>query len=310
MSAADLWAVVVNWNGGAINVACLRSLVESGVAAPRIVFVDNASSDGSLEEVARRFPEVRRIANERNLGFGEAANRGARLALEERAQQVFFVNNDVTVPPETTPRLARALCADPAIGIVGPRVLYASEPARVWCAGGRMTWRQNLSTLLGHRRPDGPQWRAVRAVDYVAGCAMLVRREVFERVGFLDAAYFAYMEDVDFCLRAARAGFAVVSVGEVAAYHEPSSATGGGYSARRKYMQGLNSIRFLRAHGGASEWARFALYDVLTLPGLWLVGLFRGRARAALAKGMGIAHGLAGRRVTAERLERGGTFLW
>jgi GT2 family glycosyltransferase len=303
-------AVVVNWNGGEQNLECLASLVEQGLAEPEIVFVDNGSADGSAEEVARRFPGVVLLRNAENLGFGEGANRGAHEALARGARHVFFVNNDVRLPGGTLEPLLRALDADARLGIVGPRVLYKHDPATVWCAGGMMTWKQNLSTLLGHKEPDGPEWRRSRDVDYVAGCALLVRKEVLDRVGLFDARYFAYMEDVDLCLRAREAGFGVRLVGEAAAYHASSSATGGGYNPRRKYMMGVNSIWFLKRHARAREWARFVAFDVLTLPFLWVAGLFRGQAKAVLGKALGILDGLRGKRVTSASIEEGAGWLW
>lgn len=309
-SLPGLWAVVVNWNGGDANRECIASLVAAGLAPDRIVFVDNGSRDGSLERVRGQWPDLRVIANAANLGFGEGANQGARAALEAGAGSVVFVNNDVTFPAGTLERLLAELAAEPDVGVVSPRVLRAEDPSRVWCAGGRLDWRQNLSTLLGHGRPDGPHWRESRDVDYVAGCAMLARREVLEDVGLLEADYFAYMEDVEFCLRARRAGHRVRTVGEVAALHAPSSSTGGGYNPRRKYMQGVNSVHFLRRWGGVRAWLSFVLFDVLSLLPLLLVAPLRGRTRAVLAKGLGILDGLRGRRVTAERLEPGGSPLW
>lgn len=307
---STVWSVVVNWNGGDANLACLESLVEAGFPAERIAFVDNASSDGSLEQVVDRFPGLVVIRNSENLGFGEGANQGARRALEQGASAVLFANNDVTFPAQTPGQLVALLGAEERVGVVGPRVLYADPPPRVWCAGGMLTWRQNLSTLLGHGARDDQRWRERRDVDYIAGCAMLVRREVFDAIGFLEPDYFAYMEDVDFCVRAKAAGFGVVSAGELACHHDPSSATGGGYNPRRKYMQGVNSIHFLRRHGGTWQWMRFALFDVLSLPFVWVAGLFRGRHRAVLAKGLGIVHGALGRRVTADRLREGASRLW
>lgn len=309
-SVERTFAVVVNWNGGDGNCDCLESLVRSGLAPDRIVFVDNASTDGSREAVTAAFTGLRVIENAANLGFGEGANQGARAALEAGAEAVFFVNNDVTLPSGTLVRLVEILGEQDQRGVVGPRVLYADPPDRVWCAGGMLTWRQNLSTLRGHRQLDGPSWRANRPVDYIAGCAMLVRREVFERVGFFEAAYFAYMEDVEYCLRVREVGFGVFLAGEVACHHAPSSATGGGYSPRRKYMQGVNSIHFLRSHGGSVQWLRFVLFDVLTLPALLTTGLFSGRAKGAAAKALGIWHGLQGRRVVAPYLEPGASRLW
>ncbi|MBL8857067.1 MAG: glycosyltransferase family 2 protein [Planctomycetes bacterium] len=303
-------AVVVNWNGGEANVACLRSILAAGVAAVDVVFVDNGSSDGSRELVARTFPKITRIENKSNLGFGEAANQGAAAALANDAEAVFFVNNDVVLLPDTITRLARELARSRDVGIVGPRVLHMHDPSVVWCAGGMLTWRQNLSTLLGHDEPDGPRHREHKLVDYVPGCALMARRELLEEVGLFDARYFAYMEDVDLCLRASRRGYKVELVGDVAAHHASSSATGGGYNPRRKYMMGVNSIWFLRAHAGQAQWLRFLVFDVFTLPFAWLLGVFQGRGKSVLAKGVGIRDGLRGRRVTAEKLERGGSWMW
>ena len=173
-----------------------------------------------------------------------------------------------------------------------------------------LTWRQNLSTLLGFRQPDGPHWRERRSVDYVAGCAMLVERRVVASIGFFDASYFAYTEDVDLCMRARWRGIDVVCLGEAAALHESSSSTGGGYNPRRKYMMGLNSLRFLKNHGNATHWMRFLLFDVATLPFIAFLGIFNGHSRAALAKGLGILDGLRGRRSTASRIQPGGGPRW
>jgi GT2 family glycosyltransferase len=305
-----VWAVVVNWNGGRGNLDCLASILAAGIEEEHVVFVDNASRDGSAALVRAAHPRLRQIAHESNLGFGEGANRGAREALAGGARAVYFVNNDVLLPPDSIAPLAAVLFESEQRGIVGPRVLLASDPGRLWCAGGALTWRQNLSTLRGHLQADGARWRDRRPVDYVAGCALLARRELLESVGLFDPDYFAYSEDVELGLRARRAGWEVLSVGDQSCLHAPSSATGGGYSPRRKYMQGLNSVRFLKRWGGIGQWARFLLFDVSSLPPLFLLGLARGRARAVAAKALGILHGLAGRRVEARVLEEGGTFLW
>ena len=303
-------AVVANWNGGEENLDCLRSLAANGVIGPDVVFVDNGSTDGSLERVVAEFPRATVIRNAANLGFGEASNQGARAALEHGADAIFFVNNDVVLPADTLTRLARELATDSTLGIVGPRVLYRDDPTRVWAAGGMLTWRENLSTLVGHGERDAQEFQTTRDVDYVAGCALLATRACLAKTGLFDATYFAYMEDVDLCLRAKAAGFGVRRVGEVAALHATSLATGGGYNPRRKWMMGVNSIWFLRRHAHAAQWGRFIAFDVVPLPFLALAGLFRGRAKAVLAKGLGIVDGLRGKRVTAEAIREGASWLW
>lgn len=307
---AATFVVVVNYDGGEGNLACIESALDNGVPCERIVFVDNASSDGSRELVHARWPQLVTIDNDANLGFGAAANQGIDLALERGAQAVLLLNNDATLEAACLERLCACLEADAAVGLCGPLILLGRDGERVWAAGGRMTWRENLSVLVGHRRPCEEQHRRERDVDYVPGCALLVRRQVLDEVGRLDADLFAYHEDVDLCLRAGARGLRTRFVGGAVARHDAHGATGGGYNARRKYMMGVNAVWFLRRHGSPARWLGFALFDVLPVPLLALVGLFNGRWRGALAKGLGQWHGLRGRRVRAEYLRPGASPLW
>ena len=167
-----------------------------------------------------------------------------------------------------------------------------------------MTWRANLSELRGHGAPDHLRWRKQRPVDYVPGAAMLVRRGVFEAIGALDGEFFAYHEDVDFCLRARQAGFVVLIAGGALAYHKAHHSTGGGYNVRRKYMMGVNTMRFLRKHGTGGRWVSVVVFDVLTLPFAWIRRAVRGEGAGVRAKALGLWHGVLGRRVTEEALER------
>jgi GT2 family glycosyltransferase len=279
----------------------VRSLLEQGMAPARVVFVDNASTDGSPERIAQEFPGVVVLRNASNLGYGHGTNRGIEHALAAGARRVLLVNNDVTFPAGTVAGLEDALAA--GAGIVGPRVLLADPPDRVWCAGGVLTFRANLSSMIGHGRPDGAEYLVTRDVDYVPGCALLVARPVFERVGLLEGDYFAYHEDVEFCWKAKRAGFPVRVIGALAAVHDAHSSTGGGYNRLRKYMMAVNTVHFLRRHGTPWRWLSFLLFDVLTLPFAWLFRAFRGEGAAVLAKARGTWDGLRGVRVTAERMQ-------
>ncbi|MEZ5979526.1 MAG: glycosyltransferase family 2 protein [Planctomycetota bacterium] len=309
-SPSGTWVAVVNYDGGEANLACVASVLAAGVPPEHVVFVDNASSDGSLELVEREHPGLVFVRNSDNRGFGCAADQAIAIALAAGATEVFLLNNDATVEPGCLEGLVERLRASDDVGVCGPLVVRAGADRTIWAAGGTMTWRQNLSRLDGHGRPDDPAWHGERDVDYVPGCAMLVRREVFEDVGDLDAELFAYHEDVDFCLRARAAGWRVAYFGDLVCAHDAHLATGGGYNPRRKYMMGLNSVWFLRKHGTPSRWAGFVLFDVLPLPLLVLAGLVTGRARGAAAKGLGILHGLLGRRVRAAYLRAGASPLW
>jgi len=310
LQVSGVWAVVTNWNGGARNLDCIASLLSEGLDPERIVFVDNGSVDGSLELVRDAHPNICFLENPSNLGFAEGASMGAAEALEKGGGAVFFVNNDVTLLPGCLESLVAVLREEPRVGLVGPRVLFQRERSRVWSAGGRIAWRSNVLTLLGHGQNDSPEWELEREVDFVCGCALLVRREVLDEVGGFEPEWFAYFEDADLGVRARREGWSSRVIGHAACLHDASASTGGGKNPRRKYMMGLNSVWFLRTHGSPVHWVRFFLFDVLTLPLVIFVGLFVGEGKSALAKALGILEGFSGRRVTAARIESGAGPLW
>jgi GT2 family glycosyltransferase len=303
-------AVITNWNGGEENLACIDSILAQGIEPNDIVFVDNASVDGSPDQVEQRYPGLVVLRMTENTGYAEASNCGARHALAAGADAILLVNNDAALTAGMLALLLEAFEEHPEVGIVGPRVLYKDRVDLLWSAGGALTWRQNLSTLLGHDRLDAERWRIDRDVDYIPGCVMLIRQAVLDEVGLLDPKFFAYMEDIDYCLRARDAGFRVRMIGRAAALHRVSHTTGGGYNPRRKYMMGVNSIWFLRRHARPHQWLRFFVFDVASLPFLWIGSLYVGRSRAVLGKALGIWDGLRGKRVTSEAIEKGAGWLW
>src|SRR5207247_2078929 len=119
---------------------------------------------------------------------------------------VLVRNNAARVRPGATAAACQALGADQRIAAVGPKVLARDDPSRLWLAWGEVTWRQSLVALRGAGEPDGPAWSAARDVDWIAGCAMWMRRDALAAVGLLDETLFAYHEEVDWCARARGAG--------------------------------------------------------------------------------------------------------
>jgi GT2 family glycosyltransferase len=305
MSAAGgLGVIVLNWNGGEANLRCLRSLVRAGIGEERIVFVDNASEDGSPEAVARAFPRAGIVRNATNLGFCAGMNVGLRRALERGDRELLVLNNDVEVEPDFLAPLARAL-AEERVGAAGPKVLLPGGERRLWCAGGRLDHRANVSTLRGHGEVDRGAFDREEDVDYLPGCALLVRAEALREVGLFDEQFFAYMEDVDLGVRLRERGWRVRYVPSSAVVHESGSASGGGYAPARKYANALNSVRFLRKHPSLRGWLGLLLFDVLTLPLALLREVLRGgRPAAVLAKARGLFDGLRGRRVDAASFAR------
>ena len=309
-SSQQVFAVVINWNGGEGNHMCLRALMGGGFDAGHVVLVDNASEDGSSQLALKRFAGMEYIRNSSNLGFAEAANQGAERAMALGARWVFFINNDLELAPRALEVMLQKAAVDKRVAALAPRILMPGQPARIWAAGMRERFGPNVVQLIGHKQLDGPEFQTTKDVRHLTGAALLVRREAIDDVGLFEPSYFAYMEDVDLCARLGRAHWKILHVGEASAVHDASGSTGGGYSARRKYMLGLNTVLYLKRNGGPRAWFRFLVCDLLAWPLVFVSAVPAGNAKSALAKALGLLHGILGRRVRAKTVEPGGSWLW
>jgi GT2 family glycosyltransferase len=197
--------VILTWNGKALTLDCLRSLEAVTTPDVRVMVVDNASTDGTVEAVRARYGErVSVVVNSSNLGFAGGNNVGIRKALDDGARFVLLLNNDTTVDPAFIEELLLPVRESNTIGIAAPKIYYAQPPDRIWYAGGEISFWKGTARHIGIRKADRGQYDEPRDVAYATGCAFLARREVFERVGYLDESYRAYFEDADLCMRAAR----------------------------------------------------------------------------------------------------------
>jgi GT2 family glycosyltransferase len=236
-----LLAVVLNWNGGDDTPAALASL--AGIEA---ICVDNGSTDGSAEEVERRFPEVELIRTGANLGFAGGCNAGIRRALERGADWVLLLNNDAVAEAGLAAALERAAAARPDAGVLACKVLF-EDGATVMYAGARFHAALGYSgRRTGFGRPD--TFHASHDVDRADGAAMAISRPALERVGLLDERLFAYVEDVDLSLRVRAAGLAVVFVPGAVVRHRGSASTGGAASTTNLYYSTRNTIAVVERH--------------------------------------------------------------
>ncbi|RKY20507.1 MAG: hypothetical protein DRQ55_07430 [Planctomycetota bacterium] len=299
-------AIVLNWNGGDETREALASLRASEGLELVPLLADNGSQDGVLEAELAHDPGLETLRLGSNLGYAGGNNRAMQRAFNELgADWVCLINSDLALPPATLSRLVQAArewqaAGDAPVGAVGPCLLYKDRPDVVWACGGAIGSRLNVTRLLGHGRAYVAARGRTESVDYVPGTCLLVSRAAWAATGGMDEAFFCYLEDADWCLRMRQEGYSVLAVGTAVAFHGLSASTGGGYSAGRKYMTAVNSVRFLRKHGSVSGWAALLVFDLMLWPLALLRALFLGRASAAAAKLRGVLAGLAGAQVDAD----------
>ncbi len=293
--------LIVNYNGGVSLARCVASLRHSDFGARPLLIVDNGSRDGSARAIAA-VAGVELLELPRNVGFATGANAGLRRLLEREAGSILLINPDTEVAPDFFAPLQRAL--EEGASIAGPKLVLpelpegrhrAKVPPRIWSAGGRVTFGRNLARLDGHRERDRGQHDVARDVSFLPATVWLARRDLFREVGLFDEAFFCYVEDVDFCVRAVERGCRLRYEPRSRVVHEGSAASGGGYTPLRKYLNAAGGFRLLRKHGTAARWCRFLAGDVLTLPFALVYAALRGRPDAALWKARGLVDGWRGR---------------
>ncbi|MDQ7063500.1 MAG: glycosyltransferase family 2 protein [candidate division KSB1 bacterium] len=265
VSEPRVFILLVNWNGKADTLACLESLQQVNYANKTIVVVDNGSSDGSVEAIRRRFPEVRLIRNEHNERFARANNQSMQLALQEGADYVLLLNNDTLVDAEFLRHLVNRAESDPAIGMVGGKIYYAEPADRLWFVGGGVDlWRGRI-WHHGLRQEDRGQFDQPRDVDYITGCCVLVRRACIETIGLLDESYYIYGEDVDWSFRARQAGFRLVYEPKAKIWHKISSSSGGprtpeGLTGFKVFHKVRSMLKFFWKHARWYHWLTIPVF--------------------------------------------------
>jgi GT2 family glycosyltransferase len=284
----DISVVIVAWNARHYLELCLESLAAARTRrSMEILVVDNASTDGTAETVEARFPDVKLIRSDENLGFA----RGNNLAIRQcQGRYIALVNPDVIVLPGCLDALADFLDQHHTVGNVGPRVLNPDKTLQSSCRRFPTLWN-NLCSAVGLERAfKGSQFFAgehmfyfphdrTMLVDVIVGCFSMIRREAFDAVGLLDEGLFMYGDDVDWCRRCWKAGWEVVFYPGAQAIHDRGKTTAP-YPVRFAVAQQRSVLHYWSKHHG--------FWGVL---GIRAIMLFRHVFRYAIAAVSGLIHG-------------------
>ncbi|HUA19355.1 MAG TPA: glycosyltransferase family 2 protein [Bryobacteraceae bacterium] len=260
--------IIPNWNGAGLLANVLRDLERQTHPIERVIVVDDGSTDGSVEVARQAGAEV--IALGTNAGFAAAVNHGIRAADTE---WIGILNNDVSLPENWLAILMERAGAGAAWFATG-KLLDAAAPGRIeGCfdalSRGACAWR------CGHGRPDSPVWNRGREIRFPPFTAALFRAQLFERVGLLDERFESYLEDVDFGIRAAAAGFGGLYVPEAVAHHR-GSATLGRWHPATVHRISRNQLFLVAKHYPAKWISRYG-WPVFIAQTLWgLTALLHG----------------------------------
>ncbi len=249
----NLSIIILNWKSYSHTRACLRSLFQCTQTdwTVRHIVVDNGSGDDSLAKLRREFgDEVDFVAAGENLGYSGGNNLGIRQALADGADLVLLLNNDTTVDKNFLKELRRSVAQHSDFQLFGAKIFYHVRPHTLWYAGGGYTEWLGKIWQTGMGDADGPQYQTANEISFINGCCLLIKREVFESIGYLDDDLYLYGEDLDFCMRAKRAGLRMLFVPQARLWHHIGAFRGGELSPLYLYYHTRNRyIVFGREHG-------------------------------------------------------------
>lgn len=259
--------VTVTYNSAAVLPEFIQSVELQQYTNFNLYVVDNASTDDTLEQLRRwKDPRLHLIENIENAGIARANNQGILAALDAGCDTVLFLNNDVVFGPEMFSLLVQGLSSQ-SCDITVPLIYFHDSPNRIWAAGGAFEHRWAFqSRHLGEGTEDIGQYLRPLQVECAPGCCVLVRSDVFQRIGLIDERYFVYAEDTDFMYRALRAKISAFLIPEAKLWHKVSSLTGGRRSDFTLYYGSRGRSLFLRKHFGAVQGAAWAIVYSIFYP--------------------------------------------
>jgi GT2 family glycosyltransferase len=310
--------LILTWNRRDDVLRCVASLARSDYPNLVPIVIDNASEDDSVAALRACHPDLLVIENRTNRGYAGGNNVGLEWAMKEDAEYVQIINSDTEVTADMTSAMVRVAETDPRIAVIGCRNLLLEDPGRLWGGYGILDYGPFVVRTAGRGEPDGPRWQSVCDADWVIGNGYLWRSAALGRIGLLDENFFGYHEDVDWCVRARKAGYRIVYAGTAAILHRGGSSSDASHARRfpASYFLGRNGVLFARKHATGRQKARFAALCGGAFVVRWLRAVLlcmlpsgtraRARGRAELARENeflhGLADGLCGRPIPFRRL--------
>ena len=278
--------VTLNWNRCDDTLDFLYSCQQLNHPIKQIVVVDNGSSDNSVEQISRIFPNVYILRNTQNRGFAFAANQGMLYALEQGATCIFLANNDTTLAHDMMGYLVNVM-EEIHADIVAPTIFSAYNPHAIWSLGG---YRRRLTLEIDYHRY--PLSATMFTTDFVTGCGMLVHRRCIERIGLFDDRFFMYYEDMDYCLRVRNVGGVIAVAPHARMWHKIATSSGGHYSPNERYAMAKSSVLFFKKYALPWRWLFIVPWRLMSGVRMSFTLIKLQRWQSLIGYWKGIYHGL------------------
>jgi GT2 family glycosyltransferase len=225
-------------------IACLtKSLLPDGYIL-KIFIVDSEFDEQKLDSIAKKYPQVIFIKEKKNLGVGGGFNNGFRQALLFHPTYILMLTPDIFVEKDTIKKLVNKALQDQNIGMITPKMLLPTKPPKIYFVHGELDKKVKTSNHIGYGDSKINAYDSYENTDFVNCAIVLIKSEIFQKVGFMDPSYFLYYEDIDWSLRVKRAGYTITVLKDAVAWHDESSSVGKG-SLKQEYYITRNHLKFV-----------------------------------------------------------------
>ena len=248
--------ITINYNGLEDTCALIESIPFNDNM--EVIVIDNASNNQEADTIAKRFPQVKVIKSDQNLGFAGGNNIGI---LAAHGKYLFLVNNDTVFKDFNIQALIDRMESSPDIGIVSPKIRFAWDNNPVQFAGYSQLSRISVRNhAIGFNEEDHGQYDTSHPTPYAHGAAMLIRRDAIDKVSLMPECYFLYYEELDWSMMFTRAGYQIWYEPHCTIYHKESQATGQNSPLRTYY---LTRNRLLLVRRNPQEFNKLLAYIYL-----------------------------------------------
>lgn len=277
----DISIITVNYNGMNDTEELIKSLRNHNSLPYELIVVDNASRINEAELLQNKYPDIITIRSEKNLGFSGGNNLGIRQA---KGKYIFLLNNDTYIEENTFHYLIETLERRPKAGVVSPKIKFAFPPCHIQFAGylplSHITLRNDL---IGFGEEDKGQYNIAQRTPYCHGAAMMLKKEVIEKVGLMPEIYFLYYEELDWCTQIGNMGYELWYEPRCTVFHKESQSTGQQSYLRIFYLTRNRLLYAWRNRTGLSGWIAVMYQLIVAMPKNCLVFLFKRKTNLAKA---------------------------
>ena len=282
----ELSIITVNYNGFRDTCELIDSITFTDDM--EVIVVDNGSIENEASIISQRYPQVKTIRSDKNLGFAGGNNLGIR---EAKGKYLFLINNDTIFKVFNVQLLIDRLVSSPTIGIVCPKIRFSWGNNPIQFAGytplSRITVRNKA---IGYGEEDKGQHNTPHPTPYAHGAAMLIKREAIEKAGLMPECYFLYYEELDWSMLFTCAGYEIWYEPACTIYHKESQSTGINSPLRTYYITRNRLLLVKRNWHDANKWFAYCYLTCIVAPRDIIKHSIRGKWNLSLAVCKGIFH--------------------